>query len=81
MAHVRESGSCSQEQMPDLPSHMRHIKTIGTTRILSKFIRVRPWYWSKETKIAVGNDMYSGFSLYNISVIISIALFTRPVAT
>src|ERR1051325_9675040 len=81
MAHARESESCSREQMPDLPSHVRRIGTIGTTGIPSKFVRVGPRYWSKETKIAVGNDVCSGFSLYSISVIVPIAPFTRPVAT
>src|SRR2546421_3791979 len=31
MAHARENGNCSLQQMPDLPSHVRRIGTIGTT--------------------------------------------------
>jgi len=42
MAHVRESRSCSREQMLDLPSHVHHIGTISTIGIPSKFVRVGP---------------------------------------
>jgi len=81
IVHVKESKSCNWKQIPDLPFHMSHIGTIDITRILSKFVRVRSWYWSKKTKITIGNDICLDFSLYNISIIVPIALFTKSVAT